>query len=35
MKAWLSGSLRYHVNDFTVEPLGEGIGVIGLVTRVT
>jgi thiamine kinase-like enzyme len=34
-KAWLSESLGYNVNDFTVEPLGEGIGVIGLVTRVT
>jgi thiamine kinase-like enzyme len=34
-KTWLSESLGYNVNDFTVEPLGEGIGVIGLVTRVT
>jgi thiamine kinase-like enzyme len=34
-KAWLSDSLGYAVNDFSVEPLGEGVGVIGLVTRVT
>lgn len=34
-KTWLSESLGYPVNDFSVEPLGEGVGVIGLVTRVT
>lgn len=34
-KAWLSKSLGYAVNDFSVEPLGEGFGVIGLVTRVS
>ena len=34
-KAWLSDSLDYAVDEFSVEPLGEGVGVIGLVTRVT
>lgn len=34
-KAWLSNSLDYTVEEFSVEPLGEGVGVIGLVTRVT
>ena len=31
---WLGQSLGYKVNEFIAEPLGEGVGVIGLVTRV-
>lgn len=31
---WLTEALGYRVKGFTVAPLGEGVGVIGLVTRV-
>jgi len=33
--AWLSDVLRFPVEDFSVEPLGEGVGILGLVTRIT
>lgn len=32
---WLSAELGHPVSSFKVAPLGEGIGVVGLVTRVT
>lgn len=33
--SWLSAVLDYDVKGFTVAPLGEGVGVIGLVTKVS
>jgi len=33
--AWLSDVLKISVEDFSVEPLGEGVGILGLVTRIT
>ena len=32
---WLSKVLNCDVSNFHIEPLGEGIGIIGLVTRLT
>jgi len=32
---WLSAVLDCQVNAFSVKPLGEGVGILGLVTRVT
>ena len=34
-EAWLSDALGANVASFTVEPLGEGAGLLGLLTRVT
>lgn len=33
--AWLSQALNVPVSHFTVAPLGEGVGILGLVTRIT
>ena len=33
--SWLSSVLGKPVSEFTVAPLGEGVGILGLVTRVT
>jgi hypothetical protein len=34
-KQWLEEALNCNISSFQIEPLGEGIGIIGLVTRIT
>ena len=34
-KPWLEKTLNCDISSFQIEPLGEGIGIIGLVTRLS